>query len=143
MNTPALNPTIPIGIKVFTDLLVGGLVRNSNPAVQAARAATVNVIAQAFVQAGAGDVTDAMTAIDAAIANAIAAKTADPAIAAAAVTVIAWIASKAVTFQQFLSGTAAGALTGLILTQVGDEAIAVSAKYLTPSPAPAPAAAAK
>jgi hypothetical protein len=126
-----LNPNVPLLITVVTDLIVGALVRSSDPATETARAQTVITVGQAFVQASTGDVTDAMTAIDAAIDAAVAAKTADPATAMLVMTALSWINSKAATFQQLLTNTGAGALAGLILGQIGTAAVACAQKYLT------------
>lgn len=126
---------IPFLIKLNTDLLVGIEIRsgaNGDAAKMAANATLTVAVANAILQAGSGDVTGALAAIDAAVSS----PNMDPAKAAALQTIIAWIGTKAAAVQQLASGTLLDSAVTQILNAAATEAIAVAKKYL-----PAPAAA--
>lgn len=125
-STPTLNPNVPFFITVVTDLVIGAVIRNSNPTTEAARANTVIGVANGVLKLASGDPTDGLVAIDAAIAT----PTTDPAAAAAISTAVSWIATKAAAFQQLLAGSITAVLASQIASQVANAAIAVATKYL-------------
>lgn len=125
-STPTLNPAVPFLITALTDLLVGALVRNSNPTVEAARAQTVISVANGITTIASGNVTAGLQAIDTALAS----SSTDPANAAAIQVALSWIATKAAALQQLLAGSVASALATQIVSQVAAAAIAVAQKYI-------------
>jgi len=129
MSANALNPAVPFLVKVNTDLIVGAVIRNSDPAKEAARAGAVIKVAAALQKLNGGDVAGGLADIEAATAAAAL----DPAESAALATAISYVASKAAAVQQFLAGSITGALVSQIVQQVATEATAVAQKYLTPA----------
>lgn len=134
--TPTLNPNIPFAIKLLTDFAVGAAIRagtSGDVTKEAAHAQVAIDVAQGFLTANSGDVTDGLAEIDAALVT----SSTDPATAAGIQTAIMWVASKAQAAQSFFAGSVPGVLVSAIISQVANEVIAVAKKYI---PAPAPAA---
>jgi len=127
-----VNANVPFLIKFNTDLIVGAIIRKAGDAkAQAAKAAEVLAVCQALTQINNGDVTNGLTALDAAISQTA---TQDPANAAMIQTAIAWLATKASALQQIGSGSILGSLQTDMLNAVMGEASALAQKYIAAAP---------
>lgn len=132
MSVPTPTLPMPFLLKLNTDLLIGAIIRNSNPTTEQSRAKAVIAVCAALGQIQAGDAANGLNALEAAVAPA----NVDPATASAITTAIAFIASKLAALQSLGSGTLLSAMATQIVSTVLAEATAVANKYL-----PAPAAA--
>ena len=126
-----MNTSTPILIKFGVDLIVGSIIRKGGtPAAEATKAQEVIDVCAALGTINGGDVTNGITALEAAIST----PSTDPATQMEIQLAIGFLATKASALEALNSGTLLGGLNAAIVSGVLAEATAVAQAYL-PKPA--------